>query len=874
MSPAGGAFLFALIVVVWALGRAAWGLLRATATTGLEAVFLQVGFGIAALTWWGVILAEVGHFAPTALLGTGAILAVAARAAHGWRGSRGAAASAASGGRSDRLRLGAAQLAAVIAVLIVAWWQAGPMFDVRVEARDPGVYANAGLHLARSGAISWFDETVLSLSPEARRYFFPPPGYLAAQESWRYLGFFLESYETGRVLPQATPVYPVWVAVGSFVAGVPGALQAGVIGSVLGLIALTLLGGRYFGRVGLAAGPLLGACLAQAWFARYSAAEIPAQFFLLAGLLALSHYRSRREPFFALLAGTCLGLVPLAKAEMTMLVGVLAIVLLLDVATGRWRSRDLLLWGTLGLLSVQTLVHAVGWVWPYYFHILRQFELTPPVFFGAVAATLGLFSLALLAAARLSPGSRRSLSGFLGLETLPGATLHYTAALAVPTLVGVGYWLMPRTGWGGWNALNAAELGLVVSPWFVGLGALGAAAVLARRSRCSDTTVLLILMVLAASVLIERNIIPSLMWAYRRYVVALLPATFLFSVGGAAVAGRWVRSRGGHSLAAAAVAVLLLVPGAWQTVAVASDYRGYVHLPGVASVLEEFDTILPPDALVLVEPRSNRGLLRFEAALGMSRQRRVLRLPHLAQDDEFLRDVLWAQARRGGATYLLTTGYLNGWLWPAATPIHTLQWHTTQLEARSNILPVRVVPPRLPRDLQELKFEARLYRLDINEPLAPLPTRVVAGELRGELDVGLWDDLYLIGELLHQVETDEEHSFRWTSSRAAFLLPGMPEDAESVVLRVKSSGLMGQQTAEAWLDGWPLGERPVPARLGDLRFPVPPAWKPASNGVARLEIRVPAVVPREVDPDSNDHRELGIRVERVFWARAERGGGR
>ncbi len=860
MSFAGLEILAATLVVAVALGVGARRVLGGAAGGRVEDAFLTLGFGWVLLSWWGIVVAEAGTFTPLVFLGAPAVLAAAMFA----------------GGRANRPPRPAGEvvsaLAAVITVTLICAVFFSPAFDVRLEARDPGVYLHAGQTLARDGAISWHDETVTRLPGMARDYFFPGPGRPAANDGSRYLGFYLESLTTGRVIPQALPVYPVWVAVAYWVAGTAGALAAGGVLTWLAACVLSLLGAAFCGRLGLLAGPLLAMGVITGWFARYSSAETAAQLLVVLGCLALIRYRQHGGRFHGLLAGASFGLCPLAKAELLVVLLPLGLLFLADIAMGRLRQRDIaVFWAPVAFLAVHTLVHAIGWLWPYYFDVLRQFYLTPPTFFGAAALGAALAGAAGLAVHLVARRHREPIRGFLAGETPGGRLLRAGTAAVVVVLTAAGYWLRPwlYAQWeasDSWNMANHVELGLGISPMLVLLATLGTVILLVRRRQEEGLLpAATVLLVLTATVMWERNIIPSPMWAYRRWIPAVLPASYLFGL----VAVAWISAKVSQRRAYAGVAAaVLLAPVLAHHATAANAIKRHVQLEGSDAALHQLADLFGPEDAVLFERRSRRGLIRFEAALGLDIGLAVYRLPDARFDAAAIRSLAWERARHGGDVYLVTAGGLDELVDVGVEPVQIFRWQSLLLEEFYMYEEVKAGRPiRLPVAILPLTIEARVYRLQPEESIAPLPQRVVDGELRGELDVGLWDDQYLVGGLMYSPEVSGEHSFRWTGSRAVILLPGMPADADEVVLRVRGNEFLPAHEIEVWLDGVRLGAAAPPSGWGDLRFPLPAEWTWEADVIARLELRIPAAQPHA--EGSGLARVLGTRIERVFWARAE-----
>jgi len=303
----------------------------------------------------------------------------------------------------------------------------------------------------------------------------------------------------------------------------------------------------------------------------------------------------------------------------------------------------------------------------------------------------------------------------------------------------------------------------------------------------------------------------------------------------------------------------------------ATEIKRHVQLEGTDAALRELASLFRPEDAILFERRSERGTIRLEAALGLDVGLAVYRLPRSHFDAAAVRSLAWERARHGGEVYLVTTGGLVGFADVGLEPVDVFSWRSSLLEEFYTYEEIDAGRPvRLPMASTPLLVEARVYRVLPQESIAPLPQRVVAGELRGELDVGLWDDPYVVG--MYWPEIGGEHNFRWTGAEATVMLPGMPADAAAVVLRVRGNEFLPPHEIEAWLDGHYLGAAPAPSGWGDLRFTPPAEWTPAPDGIARLEIHIPAAAPHA--QGGARPRVLGTRIERVFWARAEQGSGR
>jgi hypothetical protein len=140
----------------------------------------------------------------------------------------------------------------------------------------------------------------------------------------------------------------------------------------------------------------------------------------------------------------------------------------------------------------------------------------------------------------------------------------------------------------------------------------------------------------------------------------------------------------------------------------------------------------------------------------------------------------------------------------------------------------------------------------------------VNGPLDGALDVGDWDDNY-VGEA-GPWEMTGDLTARWTKATGFFWLPGVHEGTREIT--VHADTIHGSEafnrSLRARLDGIDLGEIPIEQQWTDYIFEVPSDWRPAQDGVPRLELSTEPLQPDAVN-GNGDTRELGVFVNAILW---------
>src|SRR5688572_24722054 len=237
-------------------------------------------------------------------------------------------------------RAGMGSLAAIV-LIVLCVFRFSPAAEYVIGGKDPGVYVNEGIRLARTGVLLHHDADVAAVPREARDLFFPSH---QRQDYYgnRFMGIFLDNPDTGLVVPQFPHVYPASIALGYGVAGVPGATHAVAVWAALGVLAVFLAGARFVGRLpAFFAAGLLALNVAMTWYGRYPNAEV-VMLALVFGLL-LAHARATDDElnYFAWTAATMAAALVFLRFDsfiaIACLAGVAALRWIIDARVPPWR---------------------------------------------------------------------------------------------------------------------------------------------------------------------------------------------------------------------------------------------------------------------------------------------------------------------------------------------------------------------------------------------------------------------------------------------------------------------------------------------------------------------------------------------------------
>jgi hypothetical protein len=790
----------------------------------LEQIYLSVAGSLVLSGWVSLILAEVGLFSParTALV----VSAFAGVAIAVFR-------------RRLSLRPGPAAsweiffAAALITFPIVVYF---PPFEHILGGRDPGVYVNAGFHLARDGRLMYDDPVVAGIPSQARPLFFPNKE-LPPWDYLRYQGFLLESPESARVVPHGLHLYPVWIATASALYQPKSGLYSTPFFALMAVGGFFLALRRLFGfEVAAIASSLIAVFQIQIWFARFPNSEIVVQFLFATSLLLFVLMEENRSILAGALAGLALGSTLLARVE--------AMLFALPVALyfGWKRVRRELHWpeiafvAAFALLALHAAIHDRLFAWPYVSSILGRHYWS---FFGenllAVAA-LGLIAFLALdrAVLRLPPTLLDAFESF----RLRVAAAFGLLLLALYTYFVRPHWHGPRTA--PHDAEAFLRMGWYLYPLGVSLAVAGGMALLVR-ARKAQAFFLLVALTFSLFFFYKARVWHDHFFAMRRFIPVVLPAFFaaiaflLTSLSGSG--GRLAAA--GSRVVACALVALYLTAGVplWRH----NEFRGSL------AFVEELARHIGDDDIGIFPARE--GLHLLELPLAQLQERNVLEFYTLKPDRALLEDLLESWKGRYRDVFFVTN-YKISLSGLFTRHVKDFELGTEKYEYTYDRPPRRAEPFHLRFTLSKA---VDLEDLALRVP--KLPT----------LDVGGSDDLQVAW--FHEKELEEDGtSFRWSQRTSSIFLPAVGAGTRAIALRMAGprEAQAPLHPLEAALDGTPLGtisltrgfevyELPIPKEIGERPEPT----------YSILTLSTKTWRPANEIPETSDVRDLGIRLDRV-----------
>ena len=807
-------------------------------TDWLEHWFLRVALGVSAVAWIALLLAEVGQFHLSllvALLAAGIIgLVVQTRLIQREK----------SAAPSTRFRAkGTAAFCAVTLLGAVLYF---PAYDSVVFGDDASVYLSFGRKIAETGRLVFDDPLLREMSADAREDLFlnRQPRDMTGRYARFPGGFLIADIAEPDVTAGFSPLFPVLTAL--FYEAVParGAPAVTPLFAVLSLGGLFLVGASIGGiRTGLLAAVLLAVSLPQLWFAKYPVPDIVAQFFVVAGLLALLAAFRDDRPWLAAAAGGLFGMACFAKVDMI----VLLTVTLTAFAAWRLLSRPAggercvtYLFAASGVMLAHNLLHYL--LFPSHYTRYVEELITTSFLFrllaesvvlvGVLVAALLAFAALAVAVARwrgLAGAAAHQAGGFLLLGLLAAYAVNYvvTNPGRLPDTI---FWL----GWYlSWPVLGLCVIALV---WLLRSGWTG-------RMNQGLSFMLILIGVVGLHYLYDPLEDGDHIWSMRRFVPVVLPGLLLILSTAANRLIEWIYVEY-RTAATITIGLILMALLGRPSLAVADKPLWEGALDQTAALARVF----PENAAVLVSPEL--AGTHVQTSLAYLHDIDTILIQE-QQPGERLRDVVLDWLARGREVFIVVSR--QGFSFPA--PELTLSEFRN---IRIDVLTLEQTTDRLPQALVESSASMRILQVVRGDGIAvPARTAVNIGNPA--------DDIVSNLEGFYAAEQDPAAGpYRWSRELASFAIPA----GDRVMLVVAGGRPAGAPPAEisVWTGRYQIADSLVVANQPQaITLDIPPSER---AGPTELMIRSTVFQPEALGL-SPDTRNLGVRVYRADILPAE-----
>lgn len=793
-----------------------------------EVAFASLATGFFFISWLSITLVELRHFTPllTASLVAGYTILAALL------------------GRAfpppSPLRRGWHTLLPLIAILAVL-----PLyrpFEYVLGGRDPGVYVSAGIMISREGGVPFRDRLVEELPAEDRGMFlygYSSHGILTFE---RLQGFWYPAHAPDRIVPQGMHLLPAWFAIGRWILGYPGLLWITPLLSLFGAAGVYYLCSRISGHpAAVLCTALLLTSPVGVYFARYPTSEILVQALIWSSLFFFHDFASTSSRASAVLAGVGTGLTTLARLDSVLFIVPVSLLVASYLLAVPRPKRIFLFAGAFTALLGQAALHLVLISRPYVLSVINILKIDPALTQLTLPGFVILLMTAYLLRARLRVWYSR-------LAASRWASLLLTFLVGA----GAGYaWLYrPLHPGGEWDMGNANSFKF----YAYYLGTSGAVCLIAslmyfiygqkRRNLFFTFTIVTCF----GFYFYRLQIYPELIWAMRRFLPVVWPATFVLIA--IAMCALWKGGRHLRVVAIAATALLL-----WHAARTSPMYFRLKEYDGAVAWARRMASIVGDRDLLIFEPRFANTLQALSLPLWSAHERNVLQFVFENQPGEQLEKLLdqWKRVHGGRVLLALQRG----------VEIDSLKCRPRLVCSEVASFPqLEQVWNGYPRKIVTLDVPIRIYELQ-----AMPPDR--GGDL---VDLGGGGDDLLVSSF-YGAETGDGVTYRWSSYKGGIFLPAFDDTVKRIEVRMTQGPrpeALGRASCTVSLSGVLLGATWPTSGFSSFFFDVPESVRALARAghPVSLFLRATPFHPFTIIPGSTDSRTLGVAVDYVRLIKA------
>lgn len=481
--------------------------------------------------------------------------------------------------------------------LVILLFIAGILFfqptEYYIGGRDPGVYVNAAVNMAKTGQIMKKDPLINQVKEDYPEVF--------ETNTHKYAGFYIETRDGETwINPQFYHGYTAWLALGYQWLGENWFLY---ITPLLGLISIMVMyrsvGELVNERVGFITAALLTINISQIWYARGPYTEILSQLLLWFSIYLLIKAQMFKNPLLALVAGLAIGATILVRLDNILILLPLALYLVYNYLKDNQSYRTWIKYiiGSLALCAFIFFVYAYQYGREYtHFQLIRETPIPDELSLSVLFTVLGAIALAGVFLIWLC---RKVLYVWLSwLERYKNCWKALLAIIAVAAFVYL-YLIRPYIPNvhidGGVRSFR--EESLIRLGWYIStLGlvlCLGGFLLFVYKALKKQLFFILLVLLNFSLYLYDPNIYPEHFWAVRRHVPFIIPAMLIF----VAVVIEQLISRRQKLIRAAGLGIVLALVINFS--AAARPFAFHTEYGGVGKQLAELAQKFDKDDIIL-----------------------------------------------------------------------------------------------------------------------------------------------------------------------------------------------------------------------------------------------------------------------------------
>lgn len=488
----------------------------------IETLFLQILGSILTSGWMGLTLAEIGHFSLFNLVASLLIIC----GLLGWKYKIKFNLKLFTKPRLERGSL------VLIIILLVAVGLFFPPYQWILGGRDPGVYVNTGVNIAKTGSIIIHDKLLADIDESARGDFYQietRPNVLSKikYDGSQFLGYYITDKMTGEVTPQFFYLWSTWIAIFYSIFGLKFGTYVTPFFVLLSILSIYFTGKTLFNKnVGLIALILLTLNFAQVWYARYPTTEIFTQLLIFSGIFTFILFNRSLNRYLGLISALSFGEAFLTRIDSVYLIIPITLFFVYLWSSDKLEKDHLCFLVPFVIIGIHGIISAVSISAPYTFDTFGNAFNALLTYRSHLILVATIILGAFVILANIYKNNKSNIVRFVQSQNLT-PYIRYSTILLIFILIFYSYFIRPT------GDLKSDSYNLVKLSWYLSgfygilLAGTGYVLLLYKKPYHETYFFSVIFIIYSIFYIASSQIYPDHPWWVRRYVPVVIPSTIL-----------------------------------------------------------------------------------------------------------------------------------------------------------------------------------------------------------------------------------------------------------------------------------------------------------------------------------------------------------
>jgi hypothetical protein len=787
-------------------------------------IFLSLLGSIILSSWLSLVLAEIGIFSLTRLVLILWILCLFGAALNRFKLKP-------EGLQAPKL---SPYLFILIFILAIAAYLFFQPHELILGGRDPGVYINTGINIAKTGSIFVQNKALALLSDQNKKEF-------AQHFNENFMmGFYLEDLQKARITPQFLHLFSLWYALFYSLFGIKYCLYMPPFFALLSIWAVFLFCRKSFKSeiIALTASGLLAINIIQIWFARFADSEIMAQFLLFAGLTLFSIFMEEENKIAGIVAGLSVGLLFLLKIDLILIIFPFLLIFGYKIIAARFKFYYFSFLIPLLLLLCHAIIHSLFFCRTYLYEAFWKMFWEQLNILKILVAPAVFCIILLIFWKRF----RNYVASFFAKKELLGK-IAFILALC---LIVYGYVIRPDllSAPTDINTHSFRWMGWFLHPVGLLLAIIGFLIILMRCRNATCFIWLFMVSIYSLQYFYKIRAFPDYYWLMRRFVPLIYPSAIIFI---AYLISSFAHNLKNRKLKLLPYLIIILLAIRY----INADFN-ILHLrefQGATVFIQKISNEVKGKALIISEGPSANLIHLISLPLWSISSKDIIELRRAAIDPAEFTELFSIWRSHYDSIYLLASKNFQ---------IVEEQYYWGLINDYTFRAPfMKYTYDRPPKKINHVNIKLSIHKLLTAKQLNPTVNFI---------DIGGPKDVLIKSGFYHREKSARE-SFRWTTDKAVVYLPALSSKSNTLVMRMSGGRPVGLQAAriQVYINNTKIKELYLDNHFKEYAIQIPLKVRKQAEKVfpSQMKITSTIFIPAK-EMGTADTRALGVMLDYIY----------